>query len=74
MLTLLATAHHHATQTVYDTVTNPATGGAAVPLAVRLSGSLVTTAAGTLAVRGRSEVAASLTTILTGSWCSLTAL
>lgn len=69
-----ATAAHAATQTAYDTVTNPATGAAAVPLAVYVSGSLVTTAGGTLAVRARSEINASLTTILAGSWCSLSAL
>lgn len=69
-----ATTSHAATQTAWDANTNPATGAAAVPLAVYLSGSFVTTAGGTLAVRTRSEVAASLTTVLVGSWCSLTAI
>lgn len=69
-----AATRHGATATAWDAVTNPATGAAAVPLRVRLTGSFVTTAAGTLAVRTRSEVAASLTTVLVGSWCALTAI
>ena len=68
------TAAHAATQTAWDAVTNPATGAAAVPLAVYVSGSFVTTAGGTLAVRARSEVNTSTVTILAGSWCSLSAL
>ena len=64
-----ATATHRAVQTAYDTVTNPATGAAAVPLPIYLRGQLLTTAAGTFAVRFRSEVAASAVNVLNGSYC-----
>lgn len=64
-----ATAHHHATQTAYNTVTNPATGGGAVPLMARVTGTIVVAGtAGTLALRMKSEVALSAVTVLTNSW------
>jgi len=65
-----ATAWHSSGQTAYDTVTNPATGAAAVKLPVRLHGSLIVGGSGgTFAVRSRSEVAASAATVKRGSWC-----
>jgi hypothetical protein len=64
-----ASATHRATQTAYDTVTNPATGAAAVPLPVYLRGQILTNGSGTLAVRFRSEVSASAVNILAGSYC-----
>jgi hypothetical protein len=67
-----ATAVHSASQTAYDAVTNPATGAAAVPLQVRLTGTLENGAnAGTLALRMRTEVNASAVNILRGSFCVL---
>lgn len=64
-----ATAMHVAVQTAYDTNTNPATGGGATPLLARVTGRLVAGAAGgTLALRMRSEVAASAVTVLAGSY------
>jgi hypothetical protein len=64
-----ATATHRATQTAYDTNTNPATGAAAVPLPIYLRGQMLTTAAGTLAIRFRSEIATSAVNVLAGSYC-----
>lgn len=65
-----ATAWHQASQSAYDTVTNPATGGAATALPVRIHGTLENgTNAGTLAIRFRSEVNASAATILRGGFC-----
>ena len=66
-----ATTIHNAVQTAYDTVTTPATSGGATRLRVALSGSLIPSAAGTLAVRYRSEVGTSAVTILRGSWCQI---
>lgn len=66
-----ATAIHAASQTVVDTVTNPATGGAATRLPVRISGSFIPSANGTFAVRLRSEVNASAVTVLRGGWCEV---
>lgn len=64
-----AAAVHVAVQTAYDTVTNPASGGAGTPLLARVSGRLKAGAAGgTLALRMRTEVAASTVTVLAGSW------
>mgnify|MGYP001589202563 CR=1 FL=1 len=68
-----ATARHAATQTAYDTNTNPATGAAAVPLPVEIRGQILTNASGTLAVRFRTEVAGSAANILTGSFCRVQA-
>jgi hypothetical protein len=68
-----ATAVHQATQTAYDTNTNPATGAAAVPLPVEIRGQILTNASGTLAVRFRTEVAASAVNILAGSYCRVQA-
>lgn len=63
-----ATAVHQAVQTAYDTNTNPATGGGTTPLLARVRGRLKAgTTAGTLALRMRSEVAASAVTVLAGS-------
>ena len=65
-----ATARHNASQSAYDTVVNPATGGAATALPVTLYGTLENGSnAGTLAVRFRTEVNASAVTILRGSYC-----
>jgi hypothetical protein len=65
-----ATAVHHASQNAYDTVVNPATGGAALALPVWISGTLENgNNSGTLAIRFRSEVAASAVNILRGSYC-----
>lgn len=64
-----ATATHVAVQTVYDTNLNPATGGGATPLLARVTGRLTAGAAGgTLALRMRSEIAASAVTVLAGSY------
>lgn len=65
-----ATAMHSASQSAYDTNTNPGTGGGATALPVRISGTLENGAnAGTLAIRLRSEVASSAVTVLRGSFC-----
>lgn len=64
-----ATAVHVAVQTAYDTNLNPASGGAATPLLARVTGRLIAgPAGGTLALRMRSEVAASAVTVLAGSY------
>jgi hypothetical protein len=66
-----ATAIHSASQSAYDTVTNPATGGGATALPVRITGVLENGAnAGTLAIRFRSEIAASVVTVQRGSFCT----
>jgi hypothetical protein len=69
--TTAAVAVHGAVQTAYDTVTNPATGGGATALPVRITGTLENVNSGTLAIRFRTEVAASTVTILRGGWCVL---
>ncbi|MFO0705029.1 MAG: hypothetical protein U0517_03660 [Candidatus Andersenbacteria bacterium] len=66
-----ATAVHNAAQTAYDTNTNPATGGGATRLGVHLTGSIIPSANGTLAVRYRSEVATSAVTVKRGSFCTV---
>lgn len=67
-----ATATHRASQTAYDTVTNPATGGGAVALPIRVDGYIQNGAnAGNLVVRLRSEVNASTVTLLARSFCEL---
>lgn len=67
-----ATAPHYASQNAYDTNTNPATGGGATALTARIAGSLENGSnAGTLAIRYRSEVAASAVTVLRGSFCTV---
>jgi hypothetical protein len=64
-----ATASHNASQSAYDTVVNPATGGAATALPVRVAGQIVNGAnADTVALRFRSEINASSVTIQRGSW------
>lgn len=64
-----ATARHNASQSAYDTVVNPATGGGATALPVRVSGQIVNGGtAGTVALRFRSEIAGSSVTIQRGSW------
>lgn len=67
-----ATAMHSAAQTAYDTVTNPATGGGSTRLPVRIVGSLIPSASGTLAVRSRSEINTSAATVKRGSFCTFT--
>ena len=66
-----ATAMHSAAQTAVETNTNPATGGAAVRLPVKLTGSFIPSANGTFAVRLRSEIAASAVTVMRGGWCAV---
>lgn len=66
-----ATAVHAAAQTAVDTTTNPATGGGATRLPVRISGSFIPSASGTFAVRSRSEVNASAATVMRGGWCAV---
>jgi hypothetical protein len=68
-----ATSKHDSAQTAYDTVTNPATGAAAVPLPIMIRGQVLTNASGTFAVRFRSEVSGSAVNILTGSFCTMQA-
>jgi len=66
-----ATAMHSASQSAYDTNTNPGTGGGTTALPVRISGTLENGGtAGTLAIRFRSEVAASAVNVLRGSFCA----
>lgn len=67
-----ATARHNATQTAYDTNTNPATGGGTTRLRATMSGTITTTA-GTpnFAIRFRSEVNASAVTVSRGSFCHI---
>lgn len=63
-----ATARHNATQTAYDTNTNPATSGAATILAVYIDGIIVNgSTAGTITLRFRSEVGGSSVSINDGS-------
>ena len=65
-----ATAMSSASQTAYDTVTNPATGGGATARPVRIAGTLENgSSAGTLAIRLRTEIASSAATVLRGSFC-----
>jgi hypothetical protein len=64
-----ATASHHAAQTAYDTVLNPATGGGATRLPVRLQGTVTPSANGTFAVRLRPETAGSAVVVKRGSFC-----
>lgn len=71
LTTTTATAVHAASQSAYDTNTNPATGGAATALPVRLTGTLENVNSGTLAIRFRTEVATSTVTVQRGSWCML---
>ena len=67
-----ATAMHSASQSAYDANTNPATGGGATSLPVRLFGTITNGInAGTLAVRMRTEVNASSVTVQRGSFCIL---
>lgn len=67
-----ATARHNSSQSAYDTVVNPATGGGATALPARLQGTLeVGSTGGTLALRMRTEVNASAVTIQRGSYCTL---
>lgn len=67
-----ATATHHASQTAYNTVTNPATGGGATVLRARLVGTIsVGGAGGTLALRFKSEINASAVNVLRGSFGKL---
>jgi len=64
-----ATAMHTASQTAYDTVTNPATAGGSTVLMVRVAGTLENGSnAGTLALRLRSETGGAVT-VLRGSFC-----
>jgi hypothetical protein len=66
-----ATAMHNASQSAYDTVTNAASA-LTTALPVRLTGTVENGPnAGTLALRMRTEVAASSVTIQRGSWCAL---
>ncbi|OFV94599.1 MAG: hypothetical protein A3F68_11080 [Acidobacteria bacterium RIFCSPLOWO2_12_FULL_54_10] len=66
-----ATAMHSASQTAYDTVTNPATGGGATARPVRISGTLENgSSTGTMAIRLRTEIASSAATVLRGSFCT----
>jgi hypothetical protein len=66
-----ATATHNASQSAYDTVTNPASA-LTTALPVRLVGTIENGSnAGTLALRMRTEVSASSVTIQRGSWCAL---
>lgn len=64
-----ATTMHSSAQTAYDTVTNPATGGGTTRLTATVEGTVVPSAAGTFALRLRSEVASSAVTIKRGSFC-----
>lgn len=64
-----ATAMNSAVQIALEANTNPATGGGATRLPVRIVGSFIPSANGTLAVRYRSEVAASAVTVTRGSTC-----
>ena len=73
--TTTATARHQASQSAYDTVTNPATGGAATALPVSVVGTLENgTNAGTLAIRFRSEIDTSAVTLLRGGWCRVSVM
>ena len=66
-----ATAKHSASQSAYDTVTNPGTSLGATAVPVRIVGTLENGSnAGTLAIRLRSEVATSAVTVLRGSFCT----
>lgn len=65
-----ATAQHFASQSAYDTNTNPATGGGSTALPVVLAGTVENgTTAGTLALRIRTEVSGSSVTIQRGAFC-----
>ena len=65
-----ATAVHNASQSAYEANTNPASG-LTTALPVRIAGTVTNgPTAGTLAVRMRSEVAASSVTVQRGSWCA----
>jgi hypothetical protein len=66
-----ATAVHNAVVTAFDTNVNPATGILTPGGPALISGSFVATAAGTFAVRLRSEVAASAVTVKRGGWCEV---
>lgn len=66
-----ATAGHNASQTAYDTVTNPATGGGATRLPILMFGMIENgTTAGTFAIRLKSEVGSSAATVAKGSSCT----
>lgn len=66
-----ATASHFASQNTYDANTNPA-NALTTALPVRVTGTVENGAnAGTLALRMRTEIAASGVTIQRGSWCAL---
>ena len=68
-----ATAMHNASQSAYNTVTNPATGGGSTALPVRIAGTLENAGnAGTLAIRLKSEISASAVTVQRGSFCTFT--
>ncbi len=64
-----ATTIHSSSQTAYNTVTNPGTGGGATRLTAEMSGTFIPSAAGTFAIRLKSEVAASAVTVKRGSFC-----
>lgn len=66
-----ATARLNGVQTTYGGTVLGTASGAATPLVARLTGTVTTTAAGTLQLRFRSEVATSNVTILRGSWGEL---
>lgn len=69
-----ATARRQDTQSAYDTAANPGTGHNAGGVA-QLWGTLENGSnAGTVAVRVRSEIAASAVTILRGMTCRVTSL
>lgn len=70
-----ATARHNASQSAYDTVTNPATGGAATALPFTLRATIENGAnAGTVVLRVRSEIGTSAVTILRGASCRVVTL
>lgn len=66
-----ATTTFAASESAYDTNTNPATGGGATALPVTVVGSIENgTTAGTLVIRLRTEVGGSTVTVLRGSFCT----
>lgn len=67
-----ATAIHNSSQSAYDTVVNPATGGGATALPWKIAGTIENGGtAGTLALRLRTEVSASAATVQRGAFCVL---
>jgi hypothetical protein len=69
--TTATAVHNGTTQTAYDAVLNPATGGGSTSRRASLKGTVENVNAGNLVLRFRSEISTSAVTIQRGSFCTL---